>query len=71
MTASDFAAWVELMKGRDAKLSDVKLALLLGCSRNQIRFWQARDPGRTVGLACTALAQGWGEWRPDPNKPAP
>jgi DNA-binding transcriptional regulator YiaG len=61
MQAADLIAWRKRMK-----LSAAAAARELGCSRTSLKSWESgatRIP-RYIGLACSALSNGWDEWRP-------
>lgn len=68
MTPSDFTAWVALMRSNG--WTKAECAKRLGCGVNQINVWAAKGAPLYIALACSALCQGWGEWKSDPNKPA-
>lgn len=66
MTAADFAAWVAMMHST-RKWSAMRCAKELGCSYNALKGWSQKGAPQYIGLACTALAQGWPEWKAPPQ----
>jgi len=62
MSASDFSAWVALMKERH-RWTAMECARQLGCGRNQIARWCDKGAPAYIGLACAALAYGLPSWR--------
>ncbi len=61
MTASDFAAWVSMMR-ETRGWSQARCSRALGCGLNQVRIWQTTEPPPYIGLACTAIAVGLPPW---------
>ncbi len=61
MTATDFAAWLALMKERG--LSEAACARLLGTGNNQPKRWREHGAPAYIALACAAIAYGLPAWR--------
>ncbi len=62
MSSADFAAWVTMMK-ETRKWSALRCARELGISYNTLKAYLTKDPPDAIGFACTAIAQGWPQWR--------
>lgn len=54
---------IAINQGESRPLSEVKTALLLGCSPRSVADWSKHhDAPRYIGLACAAIAHGIKEW---------